>query len=1116
MRFLRALLAAVVILVILIGLPAALWFLGRPLLPDAVPSWAHVAAALTRPDDGRLLLGFLVLVGVIAWALLALSILAELASVAAQRPVLRLDLPGLRMSRGIAAGLVAAVLGLAGTPAFASPAVAAAAPAVSAPVDPGAPRAMSATDPQPRGPVYIVMARDTLWSVAENELGDPLRWREIYDLNVHRLQPDGSRLTEASRLVEGWILVLPHDARQHDPGNAEPSAGEEVVVEPGDTLSELAETNLHDGHRADELFLVNQGVRQRDGGALIDPDLIRPGWVLTLPAAEPDAGTGPPEDHQPPAADPGDHPAPTPAPPTSVDGPPTSTPPAATPTPGAPSGSPPTSAEPNASAPGDSTARTDGADVLPVVLGASSVLVGGIVTTLAVRRRRQLRHRAPGHRIAAPGDQAGRVEWHATQSADRSTALALPLVSPAPPEPPMDDERPPADRGGSSLPPLDRLDIALRSLTLSDWQGGEPPDLCAVALSGGDAVLALAEPTSMPEPFAPTDREDRWLLTGTAELPLSEEEANGFCSPYPALVSVAGQEGGTARDVIPGGLLFVDLERAGVTWIRGADSRVDQLVRHITAELATARWADDVEVLVDRGSPTTALPDMAPLNPERVRVVDVAAGLAEIGMRIQGARRTVRDSDTVDSVLEGRLRNAFPLDGWLPVVLIIRGELASAERDAVERLAEELADGPRLGVAVVVADADLPKGDSGTQPGTLISVDADGVMHVEPAGLSFGEPVWQAASLDAATSDHLVDLLDAVDRPDVLAGPAQGDWPWAQDMAEDGSLRPQRDAPTTQVAPRTGDGRGEAEPERNASAEAVRLLEIVDHQDRGLSEDLARWLATEPTVPLISVLGVPQVRAPGTAPTARTSWFVEVLVYLCFHPGGVTMQQALTDLWPQTQSIKMSTVRHAFYGARRWAGLYGEPPQSFVTDMLGADLYKIRGHLLDWDLFRRLRKRAQARQAAENAGAIDDYRAALGLVRGPVLSGLRPRGYAWLNNHHERHDLQIPGFIVDTAHELVDIALSPDDPAEKDLELARWAAETARRIDIDSIFDEPLTDLMRVADLEGNTAEMERYAAILLDARGMDVPEELPPRTFAVLDKLLPDGPRRSRPRPPG
>jgi hypothetical protein len=67
-------------------------------------------------------------------------------------------------------------------------------------------------------------------------------------------------------------------------------------------------------------------------------------------------------------------------------------------------------------------------------------------------------------------------------------------------------------------------------------------------------------------------------------------------------------------------------------------------------------------------------------------------------------------------------------------------------------------------------------------------------------------------------------------------------------------------------------------------------------------------------------------------------------------------------------------------------------------------------------------------------------------------------------------------------------------------------------IDIDVAFDRPLTDLMRIAHAEDNRSELELYAAVLLDARGFDVPEELAPDSFAVLNDLLPAGPRRPRP----
>jgi nucleoid-associated protein YgaU len=65
---------------------------------------------------------------------------------------------------------------------------------------------------------YIVMPpqgrhHDSLWGIAERYLGNGIRYKEIYELNKGRLQPDGERLTLESLIYPGWTLVLPSDAR---------------------------------------------------------------------------------------------------------------------------------------------------------------------------------------------------------------------------------------------------------------------------------------------------------------------------------------------------------------------------------------------------------------------------------------------------------------------------------------------------------------------------------------------------------------------------------------------------------------------------------------------------------------------------------------------------------------------------------------------------------------------------------------------------------------------------------------------------------------------------------------------------------------------------------------
>ncbi|WP_030860747.1 BTAD domain-containing putative transcriptional regulator [Streptomyces sp. NRRL S-37] len=57
---------------------------------------------------------------------------------------------------------------------------------------------------------------DSLWEIAERHLGDGRRYKEIFELNKDRTQPDGSKLSEASLIRPGWIMEMPGDARGGD------------------------------------------------------------------------------------------------------------------------------------------------------------------------------------------------------------------------------------------------------------------------------------------------------------------------------------------------------------------------------------------------------------------------------------------------------------------------------------------------------------------------------------------------------------------------------------------------------------------------------------------------------------------------------------------------------------------------------------------------------------------------------------------------------------------------------------------------------------------------------------------------------------------------------------
>ena len=67
--------------------------------------------------------------------------------------------------------------------------------------------------PPSQGPTEVVTVErgDTLWSIAERELGTPNRWGELWDLNLRRTQPDGLRMGLPDRLLPGWRIVVPDE-----------------------------------------------------------------------------------------------------------------------------------------------------------------------------------------------------------------------------------------------------------------------------------------------------------------------------------------------------------------------------------------------------------------------------------------------------------------------------------------------------------------------------------------------------------------------------------------------------------------------------------------------------------------------------------------------------------------------------------------------------------------------------------------------------------------------------------------------------------------------------------------------------------------------------------------
>ena len=311
----RGLAATAVLLVLVVGPPLLLSAtVGWP-LPQEVPSWSEVGDALggSTVSDSALLKA-LACACWFMWFLVVASIVEELAAWIRGRSARRLPAGG-ALQPVIRQLVMAATLLLAAAKSTAAPTALPSTVPANVVID-AAPVQQPALDEiaQLALPHCLVQPRDSLWKLAEDHLGDGMRWRELWELNRDRAQVDG-------RVFK-------------------------------------------------------------------DPNLIHPGWKLTMPADA--VGLGPAVPEPPPVAR-----DPLPLPPVN------SPPPTTTTT------IPPTTtterqqAEPDVDAPDDSADDPD-FEVVPILAGAALV-AAGVVSSIDRLRRRQLRHRTGDRSIRLPG-----------------------------------------------------------------------------------------------------------------------------------------------------------------------------------------------------------------------------------------------------------------------------------------------------------------------------------------------------------------------------------------------------------------------------------------------------------------------------------------------------------------------------------------------------------------------------------------------------------------------------------------------------------------------------------------------------------------------------------------
>ena len=952
---------------------------------------------------------------------------------------------------------------------------------------------------------YVVKAGDSIYGIAGRLAGpgaaDVTDYAEqILDLNLGRTMPDGQQFNNAAYIDVGWTLELPArtvsaalaavvgDGLGHQPGEIP-----NHMVREDESLWSIAETELGDGQRWNEVFAANEGRTFGDGRTLADPGLIQAGWDLVIPgfAALPVADASLPAElpvAELSSAELPDTEVASPTPPPAVSttsdsqtlspdvsttvtvavAEPTATAgdiargpvvldPSSLPTRArqpAGSATQPLSTTLNLAAPesttldstrpdsatldstmpdsalgdsavgdsavvnswqdsesattgADSAANTGAADardndlrsestVRLFTLERAAMLAGGVLLLLAARRRQLLRAARPRARVPSPAPVAA------------STERQLRAIG-----------------GGERFA---RVDLAVRAAAPSLAARGSRVAAVLIAADGAIELWATG-PANLQSPWRGIG--DRWSLPGDVSIEALATEARRVVSPAPTLVQLGVQHGAGRtgeRDV------YVDLESIGAVEVGGSGAQADSIVVAIASTLASSVLAE-VTTLIGLG-----VPDEAFLG-HRLHVAahDHASAFAAAAEALGTTAH--QDRSTFDLRV-----HATGGDTWEPAVVLVGASVGDIPSPANTRGLALVSGSAIIGPSSRLA----PDGDAwmlrpiglrfvpiGLTEADLVSL----VGLVEPARLE--EP--DSNSAETSSDDTIMGTFDRESRGD-------DDAPLGADPAD----RPSGADDATVTVPKMIDL-------ASVRSAARRELDVEAPQEPQANESLAAAI-------LIRIIGPVTVEAiDGEAVHFERSKTKELLAWMVTHRERSTRTLARTALWDL--DVRDATFANVVSEARRALARLVEPPpgEEWVGRTLTEALpLHVRVHS-DADVLTDALRAARLQPPSQ---AIATLTPAVDLIRGMPFEGA---SYLWPDPEGTASNLVL--LATTAAAELAAHCLSIGD-------VEGVFAATARGLSVLSGHEELIGLRMRAhgdaGDLAGVRLEWESYSRALL------------------------------------